>query len=305
MNKEKLLCIIKKLFLLPPIWIVCIAIPSFVLVFLVLGGKISNPVIEYLSYLLSAYALIIVITGFKRIVTGVRSVVPRFPFVRWLMKVPFLKKYAENPVFRTHVSLIAGLVVNLVYAGMKLLFGIRFQSVWFMVLGGYYIVLAFFKVTLLFHIYKYGIHENIRYEWKQYRFCGVILLFINLVLIVMVGMLLNDAGYFEYPGYLIYGMAMYAFYAVITTTIDLMKFRKHKSPVLSAAKVINLTAALVSMLSLEVAMVVQFGGDIAFIRRMDAMTGGGVCCITFGMSLYMILHGNRALNQNIKEGTDS
>lgn len=59
---------------------------------------------------------------------------------------------------------------------------------------------------------------------------------------------------------------------------------------MSAAKIINLTAALVSMLSLETAMLTQFGAgkDAAFRQRMIAMTGTGVCALVLGMAVSMI-----------------
>lgn len=41
---------------------------------------------------------------------------------------------------------------------------------------------------------------------------------------------------FEYPGMLIYVMAMYAFYAMITAVRNVIKFRRYGSPVMSAAK---------------------------------------------------------------------
>ena len=40
-------------------------------------------------------------------------------------------------------------------------------------------------------------------------------------------------------------MAMYAFYNIITPVMNVVKYRKYRSPVMSAAKVINLAAALV------------------------------------------------------------
>ncbi|MDE6031600.1 MAG: hypothetical protein K2G32_08275, partial [Oscillospiraceae bacterium] len=95
---------------------------------------------------------------------------------------------------------------------------------------------------------------------------------------------------FDYPGLLIYAMAMYSFYSVITAVINLVKFRKHGSPLLSAAKAVNLVAALVSILSLETAMLAQFGGDNdpLFRKAMTGATGGGVCTIVIAMAAYMI-----------------
>lgn len=102
---------------------------------------------------------------------------------------------------------------------------------------------------------------------------------------------------FEYPGMLIYIMAMYTFYAAITAIMNVIKFRKYGSPVLSAAKVINLTAAMVSMLSLETAMLTQFGAadDAYFRKTMTASTGAGVSMIVVGMAVFMIVRSTRQI----------
>ncbi len=104
---------------------------------------------------------------------------------------------------------------------------------------------------------------------------------------------------FEYPGLLIYAMAAYSFYAVTVAIINIVKTRRHNSPVLSAAKAINLVAALVSILSLETAMLAQFGGDDdpMFRRAMTGATGGGVCTIVIGMAIYMIWRANKNLKK--------
>ena len=86
-------------------------------------------------------------------------------------------------------------------------------------------------------------------------------------------------------------MALYSFYSVIMAIMNVVKFRKHNSPVMSAAKAINLVAAMVSILSLETAMVSQFGGDddSNFRQIMTGATGGGVCVIVLGMAIFMIV----------------
>ena len=103
---------------------------------------------------------------------------------------------------------------------------------------------------------------------------------------------------FAYPGLLIYAMAAYAFYAVAIAIVQIVKTRKHQSPVLSAAKAINFVAALVSILSLTTAMLSQFGGEgnAEFNRTMTGAVGGGVCTIVIGMAVYMI----RRANKNLK-----
>ena len=96
---------------------------------------------------------------------------------------------------------------------------------------------------------------------------------------------------FQYAGYLIYIMAMYAFYNIITAVMNVVKYRKYRSPVMSAAKVVSLAATLVSMLSLETAMLTQFGStDSEQSRRiMTACTGAGVCTMILAMAVYRFI----------------
>ena len=81
--------------------------------------------------------------------------------------------------------------------------------------------------------------------------------------------------------------------------MNVVKYRKQNSPVLSASKMIQLASALVSMLALETAMVSSFGSADDPLARltMTAATGAGVCLIVLGMALYMILHPTRQLRK--------
>ena len=100
-----------------------------------------------------------------------------------------------------------------------------------------------------------------------------------------------------YAGSLIYAMALYTFYVTIMAVVNLVRYRKYQSPAMSAAKAINLAAALVSMLSLETAMLAQFGGGETFRQLMTASTGGSVCVIVVGMGVYMTVHASKQLKK--------
>lgn len=148
--------------------------------------------------------------------------------------------------------------------------------------------------SYLFVIYALSggaVHQGVAY--------ASYLLFMNVALVGIIILAVHKNSSFVYPGLFIYVMAIYAFYAAITATVNVVKFRKYKSPILSAAKVINLTAALVSVLSLETAMLTQFGAadDDAFRQIMTASTGTGVSMIVLGMAGCMIVHSTKKLKQ--------
>jgi predicted Co/Zn/Cd cation transporter (cation efflux family) len=120
----------------------------------------------------------------------------------------------------------------------------------------------------------------------------------NQALAVIVGYIVHENQGYSYPGLLIYGMALYAFYAMITAVINVVKFRKLDSPVLFAAMIVNLTAAMVSMLSLETAMLSEFGSEDDRLRLwMTGISGGVVCTFVLGMAIYMIVRSTKYLKK--------
>lgn len=77
-----------------------------------------------------------------------------------------------------------------------------------------------------------------------------------------------------------------------------VKYRKFNSPVLSAAKMVNLTTALVSIFTLETAMLSSFGGSYQYEKLMTASTAGGVWTIVFCMAVYMVIHAEKQRNRS-------
>ena len=67
---------------------------------------------------------------------------------------------------------------------------------------------------------------------------------------------------------------------------------------LSAAKAVNLTTALVSIFSLETAMIAQFGADRAYFRLvMTSVTAFAVCAVVLGLAVFMVCSANRKLRR--------
>lgn len=302
MDLQRMMNILKKVFKLPPIPTLVISIPSFLFVAYVLINGVESKVISYVSYILSAYALIITVTGIVRIVFAIKQGMENHPFIKKVLGIPVFDKYLKEAVFRAETSLYQGLFVNLLYVALKFGSGIYYHSIWFGSLAFYYLLLAVMRFSLIRHVRSR--RDDKVSELKRYRFCGIVLLFMNQALAAIVVIVVKQNKGFKYSGFLIYAMALYAFYAVIMSVINVIKFRRYGSFILSAAKVINLTAALVSMVSLETAMLAQFGEDDVFFRRvMTSATGAGVCTIVLGMAVYMIAKSTKILKNIGREET--
>ena len=112
-------------------------------------------------------------------------------------------------------------------------------------------------------------------------------------------MLYQNRGY-DYPGVLIYVMAMYTFYSTSHAIVDIIKYRKLGSPIMSTAKIVSLCAALVSMLNLETAMFAQFGAEMAVENQqiMIAATGAGISIVVITLSIILIVRATKEIRRN-------
>ena len=117
------------------------------------------------------------------------------------------------------------------------------------------------------------------------RRAGALLLAMDLALAFLVSRMIGHNESNDYPGVMIYAMAAYTFYAATLAIVNVCRARRHSSPIFSAVKVVNLTAAMVSMLSLEAAMLDRFGDPSLFRQRMLGVSGLVVCVIIVGMSV--------------------
>ncbi len=295
---DRLKAVLKAVFCPPPLMTFLPALLGYGFVIFVFACDVQNPFLRYASYLASAYALVITLTGLPYLSRRLKKAKSEFDesiLMRKFRSTAVGEKYLTDIHFRNRISLSAGLMINLAYIVMKLSAGIYYRSAWFIALAVYYILLAVMRLFLIQYM-----SENDRDKaFRRYRLCGFILLIMNQALAGIVIFMVHQNRGFQYPGILIYAMALYAFYAVITAAVNVVRTRRHNSPVLSAAKAVNLVAALVSILSLTTAMLTQFGGDDdpAFRRTMIGAVGGGVCTIVIGMAVFMIYRANKELKK--------
>jgi hypothetical protein len=295
---ERLKKLLKRLLFLPPWLTILVSVPTLILVFAVLMIGKNDTWYAYLIYTLSAYAVTVLGIGFPKVVRTLKTDFWNLRPIRWLQSTDFGSRFLESSVFRSQVSLHRGLVINLAYVALKLVTGILYHTVWLIALSVYYLLLAIMRSVLVSYVHREKIGENIPREFRRYRVCGFVLLVMNQALAAIVIYIVHQNQGFSYPGLLIYGMALYAFYAMITAIINVVKFRKLGSPILSAAMTINLTAAMVSMLSLETAMISEFGGDEPVFRFwMTGVSGGVICTAVLGMAVYMIICSTKFLKQ--------
>ncbi len=286
---------IGKKLLFPPVWfMVLLTVISATLLIAVFIKGWEQTVPAYAVYVLSFYTLSVLTVFCVMVLPKQYGTIKKRIYDN-----PLGNRYMTDRVFRTKVSLNISLAVSMLYAAVNIWFWHILQSWWFVVLALYYVIMAVMRFLLVRYVRLQKIGANVLGEWKRARACAYILLLINISLSGAVLMILyNNRGY-DYPGIMIYVMALYTFYSTIYAIVEIVKHRSMESPVMSAAKVVSLSAALVSMLNLETAMFNQFGAEMAQKdqKLMIILTGAGISATICALSVLLIVKATKEIRR--------
>lgn len=272
-------------FLHPPKWVLLILPPIVfaALTYVLLLGKSGMP--TYLTCGMSAYCLLICVLPALQLSRKAKAYI-----VQRLNGTAFGRRYVGSLAFRGSVSLYSGMAVNFLYVVFRIFVGIRYASMWDIMIAIYYLLLGLMRLSLILSYRS----RTVKSELHCYRRTAWLLFFLNIPMGGMILlMVLTDSGY-SYPGYVIYLSALYTFYTVILSVVNIARFRKLGRPILSAAKILSFIAALMSLLGLQTAMITQFSdGEGSFRVKMNAATGGSVWFAVIVIAVYMLFHSRK------------
>ena len=154
------------------------------------------------------------------------------------------------------------------------------------------------RCSLVWHTLRYTPGEQMQQELVRYRTCGWVFLLMNLALSGVMFYRIYENRFVQHHEITTIAMATYTFAMLTVAIVNVVRYRKYNSPVLSSAKAISLAAACVSMLTLESSMLASFNkGTLSqkTIRIFLALSGGAVSAFIVGMAVYMIVQASRKL----------
>ena len=242
---------------------------------------------SYIVYAVSAYALAAVCAYASKVVVRIKGKVYEKDLGR---------RYFTDKAFKAEVSLYISFAISVFYAAFKLIMGVIYSSVWWGAVAMYYVVLSYSCFLLLRHVRRIGDERSLIKEYKRYRLCGCTLFVLNAALTGMAVQMIWKNETYSYPGMLIVAVAAYTFYSIATAISDMLRYRKLHNPIISASKNINLARAMVSVFSLQTAMIAQFGSDESFRRLMNTITGSFVCLFVLFLAVYMVIYSTHKIN---------
>lgn len=214
-------------------------------------------------------------------------------------KNKYVNRYIRDPRWRVRISLFGAVSINIIYVLIQLASGIVYRAAWFYALAVYYFLLIMIRIFLIRNTASDEVGKDRLKEFQRYRFCGILLLVMNQALAIIVFYIVRRGVMIRQSYIPVIAMAAYTFAAMTVAMINVVRYRRFNSPVMSAAKAISMSSAVVSLLSLETAMVATFGEDTTavFRRVMTASTGAAVCIFVLAVAVYMIVRASREINK--------
>lgn len=217
----------------------------------------------------------------------------------------FAARLWDDYTYRTVSFTYLSIAVNLFFAISKAAAGWYFSSAWLVTLSVYYMILCILKFQIIQNHRRLQKEKNVQKcilsEWRIYRLCGILFVILTITLQGMVVLIVKDGNRFTYHGMLIFVVAMYDFYCLTSSIVYMITTRKKHSPTVVAIKSISFATSLVSMLSLQTAMIASFGNSMEIGKQMtmNILTGSGVCILLSVLGIIMIVQANKRLHDRL------
>ena len=237
------------------------------LIYIFMRGMEMHP-LAYLAYVVAFYALITVCVRIPGIVKWWR---------RKLHENKYTDRYLTDRDLRMQISMYRGLLISFIFATFKIILGFVYDSSWFFAMAGYNMLLSIMRFLLVLQSQKKHAseEEERRKALFAYRLCGWLMLVLNIAVSVIMFMVIVQNQRIEYHMIACIGLAAFTFYCFTRAVINMVKYKRRKNPIYAAVKRVDMVKAIVSIFTLQVALLTTFGGQGAEVDAglMNTLTG--------------------------------
>lgn len=263
------------------------------LVFTMISGK-SFIAIPFLSFIITAYTLAVIIAGLPTAVKKGKTALYNNPYSQVLL---------NDLKLRTRLRLTFGLFFNFFYAIFKLFTGIFFRSEWLISIGAYYFIICTSKFMLLKSAKE--LHDDSiaqrRRELVHCRYVGVLLFVLSSVISGMAAKMIYDNETVKYPEYFFGLITVYTVYRLVSAIYSLIKYRNADNPFYSTTKSLDLSSALMALLTLQTALLARYGTATAQTRIINSITSVIVLVSVIVISINIVVRSTKKIKKLVKE----
>lgn len=264
----------------------------------------------YAVYALSALFFGYAVYALVRFLPRAKSVA--VPYVKkCVRKYPVLGTLFGDYKNRTLLFSTLSFVMNVGYVALNIVMAVMVSFAWYGALAAYYFVLGALRYNVLGGVRRAKKRAQderalVQKKLKIYKNCGIALLISEGLLAFGItnffmtsGIAPEEIALHSFRAYTLITMiasAAYTFYKVCFAVYNFIKVKKMADPEIWALRNINLAAALVSLLALQVAMTSFFEPTLSTAMQVfHSLTVVAVGVMVTGMGISMIVNGNKKI----------
>ena len=198
----------------------------------------------------------------------------------------FVVRYLRSESLRVRISLLFGLCLNLFYLVSNFIFGIKYNSPFFLAVSLYYLLIfciryVVFKAEIRM-IYKDG-------GLRVSRISGGLLLITDLVITLLIVYSLRVQGTETYGAFVFSVLFVYALYSISRGAFCIVKIRKDGgSCVQRSLSSVRIAAALMSVFNLLSALLLPYSDRSVVLEILLIIIGITVSVSVLYLSLWVI-----------------
>ena len=189
----------------------------------------------------------------------------------------FLHILREDYHFRTVYTARISALITFGFTVFNGVIGILYRSVWNISICIYYVLLANVR-RIIVRSQRKTADKNQDKEIikKTYAVTHIILILIDLALIVPISLMVIGARSYTYGIIPAISMAAYTTYRMTMSIIHYLKSKRNENCFIRVIRTINLQDTLVSVLTLQNALIIANGDDMASMMRLTMWTSAGI-----------------------------
>lgn len=248
-------------------------------------NHLDKTLIAICFYVVAFYTLLLVCLRIPAIVKNTRA---------GIYKNRYANAYLTDEDLRMRINMYRGLLINFCFATFKIIFGFLYNSPWLFAVAGYNVILSIMRFVVIFRSQAKGFteEEEHRRGLQSYHVCGWLMLVLNIAVSVIIFMVIFQKQTIEYHMIVTIALAAFTFYSFTIAIINMIKYRKQKNPVYAAVKRIDMVKSIVSVFTLQAAMLTSFNGtgteESINTGLMNTLTGIAVMVAINTIGAFMI-----------------
>ena len=200
------------------------------------------------------------------------------------------RRFIQEQRFRAVFSAAVGLLANIMYAIYHGTLGVVNQSLWFVTMFAYYMILSSMRFSAVLCEWKRKSLASEDTEYFVAKLCGGLLVLLSFILGGIVYISLSQNVAVKHHEIVMITIATYTFYKITVAVIRAIKQRKNTVPLLVVIRTIGYAEVAASLLTLQRSMLISFGSmDNEDIALMNSLTGISVCLFILLLGIFTIL----------------